>query len=610
MLAQFRRPASQARAGRSHYHFKKWLWDSNGKRVGAEEVRPLKHEHADLINTCYRNPAKCSETLFCLGWDLDAHRAEDSWKTKGGKLKWSPIKKLLFEKHPEIFQHIFAVVRSTSGNGLAIFIAISPLELVPSTSKAQRAARALQQKILILLNRYGLGADEGALGLKRDFCNFLNPERCVYTNTFILKAVQASRIPVVRELLRYLNPMELNPYVKKKDREGLLYANIGAERKLAKLYMHLYENCDQDRGFCTGQFSKSELRKITQLSLPFLASFLKNPPEWLFTEYYDCDHEWGLCLKLDNNLTKRAIELIEARSQQTCDDTAKDFSGSLERPELIQDGNRNHWITKATLLLKHYGVPENRASELMTHHVSSIPGSEGSTNCKNVKRIVRSIYANHRDLFGIGGRAAPEWLLSGKARVQTEIKQLASAPSQKEHVNNFQEGGGTPQKLALRKVSEDQCFSWDKNYYSLPKDLIGKQVNVFEWAGKLRVYAPGNNSHVVTHNKLNGCRGKYRVLALHFPELNPENRRDIGIKLYERKGLHIGTFAENLVERYGLFAIRRLWLLTSLIKQYGADTVNQAAEVSSNLSELNRALQIHHLDQKIVQESVQLINAV
>ena len=202
-MAEERPSGSQPRGGRSHYQFKSWTWDANGKRSDAIPANSRLSGEADLVNSCYVNPLKGTHTLYTLAFDLDAHRADSKWKTKDGKLKWAKIKRLLKEKYPELLGYIFAVVKSTGGKGLAVYLALSPLELVSTTLRAQVAATALQQQIIALFNQHGLGADPSALGLKRDFCNWLNKERTLYSNTLILSSVQSARTPMPDYIHRF-----------------------------------------------------------------------------------------------------------------------------------------------------------------------------------------------------------------------------------------------------------------------------------------------------------------------------------------------------------------------------------------------------------------------
>lgn len=141
------------------------------------------------------------------------------------------------------------------------------------------------------------------------------------------------------------------------------------------------------------------------MSRPFVEKTLKNPPQWLRTRYFGRDEGWELTVNLAVELTQRASKLVEGGRVE--------LTTQLCKPESIEDGQRNHWITKACLLLKHNGTDELVALRLMKKHVKLIPGNESSSNCKNVSKIVKSIYGNFSDLVGIRPGCAPAWLLQG-----------------------------------------------------------------------------------------------------------------------------------------------------------------------------------------------------
>ena len=437
MLAK-RRLGSQPKAGRSHYQFKNWLWDDSGARKSAVAICPLRGEYADLIHTCYYNPATRTETLYCLALDLDAHRADEKWKTKAGVLHWPRIKKWLAENHPEILKYVFAVVRSTGGKGLALYIALRPLELIYKTKKAQFAIKTLQEKLLLLFNAHGLGADPSAIGLRRDFCNWTDPTKLVYDKVLVLRAVQAQKTPVVRNLLAYLKPFGLANYIKKSERQGLLYPDLRAERKLSKLYLHLYDAWLG--GEKTVQLSVADIRKIAGLSRPFIEKFLKAPPAWLQAEYLSRGEGWRLAIRLDTALTCRSSALSTGRA-------AVDLTNQLLKAELVEDGQRNLWITKACLLLKHNGTTERTALDLIKDHVSRIPGADSSTNCKNAAKILSSIYANHQDLFGVNPGCAPAWLLNKAIDV---TKNLIDTPQPISNPNAIKEASHSLPSLKQR----------------------------------------------------------------------------------------------------------------------------------------------------------------
>ena len=616
-MQKFRRLGSQPKAGRSHYQFKNWTWDEFGNRQAAVSVRPLRGDYADLVNTCYFNPTKGTNTLYCLAFDLDAHRAKPEWKTKKGKLKWHKIKKLLNEKHPEILQYVFAAVTSTGGNGLALYLAVRPLELCDITKKAQYAAKALLEKLLVLFNQYGFGADPSAIGLKRDFCNWLNPHKSVYSNPFVLKSVQSDKTPVVKTLLTYLKPFGLAEYIKKSQRSGLLYPDLRAERKLANLYTFLHEKwLDNEKSV---GMTVSSIKSLTSLSRPFIEKFLKNPPNWLLTEYQGRTEGWSLAVNLSADLTIRSHDLL---NNKACDE-GHNFTKPLVRPEKVEDGNRNHWLTQASLLLKHSGIKEDQAVQIIQQHISSIPGHKESKNCKAFKGLIRNIYSRYQDLFAIKPGCAPKWLvspeqngpviLSKSARPVTPSKPSdpeiptsdrvipscveGSPPNKRKdspssQLQTFLKKGGKPPAPVLRKVSRDQCFTFKKNYYSLPRSYVGKQVLVFPWEGQLRVYDDLTKKHVYTHQMQAQSKGKYQSDPKHigtFGSLERQYFKNL-VEQFHSDGDAIGLLAESLVARYQLFSLRRLWALRGLINQYSRDLVNQAAAYSRNIRDLSNNL--------------------
>ena len=619
-MRKFRRLGSQPKAGRSHYQFKNWTWDEFGNRQAAVSVRPLRGEYADLVNTCYFNPTKGTNTLYCLALDLDAHRAKAEWKTKKGKLKWHKIKRLLSEKHPEILQYVFAAVTSTGGHGLALYLAIRPLELCDKTKKAQYAAKALLEKLLVLFNQYGFGADPSAIGLKRDFCNWLNPHKAVYSNHFVLKSVQSDKTPVVKNLLTYLKPFGLAEYVKKSERSGLLYPDLRAERKLVSLYTFLHEK------FLDSEFSVSlstaKLRELTSLSRPFIEKFLKNPPNWLMSKYQGRSEGWCLTIKLSKELTYRCQELLTNKT--LCE--LGHFSKPLIRPEQVEDGNRNHWLTQASLLLKHSGISECQAVQIIQQHIASIPEYKESKNCKAFKGLVRNIYTRYPDLFAIKPGCAPKWLVipntnpvtpstnpvmpntnpvipklvegSPPSKNQVIPKLVEGSPPSKDPNNHhtqlqtFLKKGGKPPAPALRKVSRDQCFAYKKNYYSLPKNYVGKQVFVFPWEGKLRIYDEQTKKYIYTHKIAIKGKGKYQTDPKHIENFGDLEQQYFStlVKYFQRYGEAIASFAQRLVKRYQLLSLRRLWYLRVLIKGYGRIAIEQAAINSCNLGGLSQSL--------------------
>ena len=120
--------------------------------MGGRIAIPTKYAtRADLITTFYYNPATGTKTVHVLAFDLDFDKADDRWKTDG-KLDWQKIKSFLIEHDLEIARAINSVAWSTSGRGIGLTIAISPLELIDESLRAQHSAFTLQNHVIRILS--------------------------------------------------------------------------------------------------------------------------------------------------------------------------------------------------------------------------------------------------------------------------------------------------------------------------------------------------------------------------------------------------------------------------------------------------------------------------
>ncbi len=575
---------------KSHFQFKNWVWDEAGVRQAPVSIRPISRECADLVNTCYYNRATGTRTLYALVWDLDAHRAESRWKTATGQLKWNKIKRFLFAQYPQLSQYFFAAIRSTSGKGIALALAISPMELVPEMQSAQNAARALQGKIFQLLNHAGLGADSGALGLERDFPNWHDNERLLYCNKLLIPTIQSTygRRSVVTELLGYLKQFPFLSYQKKRDKDGLFYPDIRAEVKLAKLYEHAMDNWSWSSGASSisADLSTKEIAEITGLSRPFLFKFLKFPPTWLKAEWLGKNCGWRLLVKLDLKLSHRAVELSQGHI--TPSRSLKPFNFDLKRPEDVQDGERNEWLKTALLILKHNGTEEEKAGELIKGHLKLIPNYQSSRNCKQIDQIIRSIYSSKPHLFGIKLGCAPSWLLD-PAKTKAPVVSLMRGTAE-EKKTTFKKGALPPVPVGNSfgllpsfqtvKVSLDQFFRFRAVFYSVPSNFIGRRIVICPVGDFLRVVDPDTGLCICVH-KIVELKGSRMVLSQHRSVREEELfLREKWCKAYCDRFSKVGKFSVKAVSALLLdyrhmedFSknLRRVWLMFGYLRNFGRE---------------------------------------
>ena len=393
---------------KSHYQFKNWYFNASGIRSA---LTTKMRERADLISTAYYNPATDTKTVHALAFDLDYDKADDRWKS-GGKLDWAAIFSDLLEKEPIIAHAISFAVSSSSGRGLGLAVSISPLEIDSSTIRAQISAFTLQNHLIAIFNGYGMGADPAAVGLVRDMPNWFNPSKVIYMNETRKAAVDNHRFKVVSELLGYTNVHPFVRYRKKSERFDILWPHEGSEKKLSGLYLLLFDELSMSR--C---FSFSALKALTGLSDNTLYKVLSCPPGWLKVDRINKYEGYRLTLIPSGILTHRAECLLASKLDKDPCESAPALKlvppVDLKRPCEVEDGERNAYLTKVALTLKHGGVHESEALGALKLAACDIPGSTFSRNCRSAASIGRSIYKNKPSLFGIKGFGIiPGWLLA------------------------------------------------------------------------------------------------------------------------------------------------------------------------------------------------------
>jgi len=527
---------------KSRYSFKVWKYNKEGQRIAVPA--PNRHK-ADLINTSYYNPAKNTNTVHCLAFDLDYGKADTIWKSKQ-KLNWDKIKNYLVNYEPTIFKTITNVARSTSGQGLGIAIAISPLEIVAETKRAQAAALAAQNQIITILSKYGMGADPAAKGLIRDMPNWLDSNRCIYENDIQKRRANLERVAVVADILKVTN----RHHFIKEQKDNLLWPNQNAEKKLAKLYIHLLEeHFDSDV-----YFSSTEIKGITELSKDTLYKFLNTGASWISIERISNFEGYRLRLVPGLKFTDRARLLLSDKpikgakkkplylKKGSKDSTANPFSEILlDEPGTIIDGERNTFITAVCLALKHVGVEENLATNILYQTIQEIPSYTRSRNCSQFTTILKSIYRNRPELFGIKSiECLPGWLLekTQKGFDETEFpvfakKGIPAGYYQEE--GNFKRCAGTrqyplevlaekPVESNLSEASIPVAFSPKVDQYQPQGDLQPKEgVKEGEGLGPLSPLGPLNPLNLVTPKNLDGLEAA-RFLQLMEERLERQNR--------------------------------------------------------------------------------------
>ncbi len=376
----------------SHYQFALWAYD-DGKRfaVPVGGVRKDKRPEYPLISTTIMNEGTGTETLIWLHFDLDFKRALKKW-IRDGKLHWPTIAAALAADAPIILRYLSHVVRSSGGHGLSLALAISPLELIDETSDVQKLAFKVQDMIICILNHHGMGADDGARGLKRLMPNMFRQERVLDQADFVLAMIQKRRPAVLRNLVRELqNHVALREKLKS-EREDVLWPDIRVEKALARLYTDLLDSVGP---WGSEQLKAADLTGRYGMGKNTAYKLLADPPRWLGVEKVPGEG-YRLTIRPETVLTSRALDLLLDEPER------KNFIFSgIAAPELVQKGERNRWLVSLILVSKWSGIGQKEVRKALELVIRRVPGWQKSQSLTSgLGATLRSLYRNRSSLKG------------------------------------------------------------------------------------------------------------------------------------------------------------------------------------------------------------------
>ncbi|HYX34818.1 MAG TPA: hypothetical protein VE954_17105 [Oligoflexus sp.] len=394
----------------SHYQFAFWSFE-DGKRIAVPVggVRSDKRSEYALISTAIKNEGSGTETLVWLHFDLDFKRADKKWVCDG-KLDWPRIAATLQADVPELLSYLSYAVRSTSGQGLSLVLAISPLELIDETSEVQRLAFRLQAMIIRILNFYEMGADEGARGLKRLMPNMFRADRVLDQAEFVQQTIQKNRPRVIQKLLYALR---FHPAMKpknKRDRSDILWPDIRVELPCARLYGDLLDTAGP---WGTEQRTAQEIISRYGMSKNTVYKLISDPPKWLGVERLTGGEGYRLTIRPTREMTDRAYDLLENGGEGQRKGILPAFSAAaISAPENVCDGGRNQWLVSVVLACKWKGIDRCALHEGLKKLIPLVSGWQRSrTLTRELKSIVRSLYHHRSSRMGSNpDLILPEWL--------------------------------------------------------------------------------------------------------------------------------------------------------------------------------------------------------
>lgn len=151
-------------------------------------------------------------------------------------------------------------------------------------------------------------------------------------------------------------------------------------------------------------------------------------------------------------------------------------------------------------------------------------------------------------------------------------------------------------KVGIRKVYHDCHVFINHNYYSVPFQYVGKEVDIEVGNNLVKIYF--NQTLIATHVEIKE-RGEFSTSTSHYPSYKCMSDTEFQEK-YQAKMASIGHYAEQLffsiLEKQKNTWTRPVQGILSLVKKYPADIINRSCQ---------RALAFHAYEYQIVKNICQ-----
>ncbi|HYX38696.1 MAG TPA: hypothetical protein VE954_36795 [Oligoflexus sp.] len=301
----------------------------------------------------------------------------------------------------------------------------------------------MQTLLIGVLNYHGMGADIAASGANRWMPNFRNPQKLLYANEARRRWVHNVRHFVISELYEAYRDHPAVVYIRKTERASqFLHPDFRMEKKLARLLIHIQGII----GF--GGMINMSMRDICRISgmdqSSFYRSFLGRADKmrWLEIERLGGRRGYNLRCTPSIVLADRAAAIVEGRAHADEREVVSRPPSSGETsclPDDVPDGQRNLWLYKAAVQMKHSLVPQADAEAAVRVLADRMPAQGGSWSIRNAEPICRSIYRHQpRGPKSPILRLVPSHVSAAVATVAT--RRATAIHNQSTHVKNLDVG--------------------------------------------------------------------------------------------------------------------------------------------------------------------------
>lgn len=255
----------------------------------------------------------------------------------------------------------------------------------------------------------------------------------------------------------------------------------------------------------------------------------------------------------------------------------------------VTKNKRNDWDINSTYqdMCAHYGIVVDPADPYSPRHKPNVENAIGLIQKDFFPRIRNRTFTSLIEL----NQVLREWLLK---KLQEEVRGRGQSRAfffeqEKPHLKSLPESPYEIFYFKKAKVHPDCHFIHEKNYYSVPHQYVGKELDI-KFNGK-EIHAYFETSRIASHSAMRGTF-HYSTNTAHYPEKKfVDMNYHIGLarKEAEKIGPNMTLVIERLLreDRFPLKNLRRVQGILSLSKQFEREAMEYGCEMALQYESLN-----------------------
>lgn len=250
---------------------------------------------------------------------------------------------------------------------------------------------------------------------------------------------------------------------------------------------------------------------------------------------------------------------------------------------------RNEWDINPTYqdMCTHYGIVVDPADPYSPRHKPNVENAVGLIQKDFFPRVRNRTFTSLVEL----NQVFREWLLQ---KLQDEVRGRGQSRAffyeqEKSHLKSLPESSYELFYFKKAKVHPDCHFIHEKNYYSVPYQYVGKELDI-KFNGK-EIHAYFETTRIASHAVMKGAF-HYATTVSHYPEKKyVDLNYHIGLARREAQLVGANTLlvVERLLneDRFPLKNLRRVQGIISLSKQFEKDSMEYGCEMALHFEHLN-----------------------